>query len=171
MLQQELPFSSISERILNEMTNLRFHPKKGHREARNKIRAEFFFDVCGETLDIFFNSSHGYRAQYYLDPKNGIGCNRFVIDMVKNKLIETAMKSSQNVMTLEQVKMSIEYESAKIWIHEDSSTLDQTSRDPEQIIALAIPRWVEAMNRVLAAWAAHKQPSPTIETDAVNYFV
>ena len=166
-LQQEVSFSSIARRISNEMTNLRFHPKEGDREAKNKIRAEFFFDVCGETLDIFFNSSQGYRAQYYLDPKNGIECTKFVIDMLKDKFIEAAMQSSQTVMTLEQIKRSIEYGSTKIWICEDNSTLDQTSRDPEQIVALVIPRWVEAMKRVLASWAAHQQPSPTIQTRAL----
>jgi hypothetical protein len=167
LLQQEVLLSTIAQRISDEMMNLKFHPKEGDREAKNKIRAEFFFDVCAETLDIFFNGSQGYRAQYYLDPKNGIECNRFVIDVLKNKLIEVAMQSSQNVMTLEQIKRSIEYGSAKIWICEDNSTLDQTSHDPEQIVALAIPRWVEAMERVLAVWAAHQQPSPAIQTRAL----
>jgi hypothetical protein len=167
LLQQEVSFSSIARRISNEMTNVTFHPKEGRREAKNKVRAEFFFDVCGETWDIFFNSSQGHRAQYYLDPKNGIECNRFVIDMLRNKFIQAAMESSQDVMTLEQVKRSLDYGSAKIWICEENSTLDQTSRDPEQIVALAIPRWVDAMKRVLAAWAAQQQPSPSIQTRAL----
>ena len=167
LLQQELPLSVIAQRISDEMTNMEFRPKKGDREARNKLRAEFFFNVCAETLDVFFNGSQGYRAQYYLEPQRGIECNRLVIDVVKGKLIEAAMQSNQSVMTLEQVKKSLDYGSAKIWIYEVDSTLDQTSRDPEQIVALEIPRWVEAMKHVLAAWAAHQQPSPTIQTRAL----
>lgn len=167
LLQRKISLSTIAQRISDEMMNFKFHLKEGDNEAKNKIRAEFFFDVCAETLDIFFNGSQGYRAQYYLEPKNGTECNRFVIDVLKDKLIEVAMQSSQNVMTLEQIRRSLGYESAKIWICEDNSTLNQTSRDPEKIVALAIPRWVEAMERVLAAWAAHQQPSPTIQTRAL----
>lgn len=166
-LQQELLLPVIAQRIADEVTNIVFHWKEGDREAKNKARAEFLFKVCPETLDVFFNSSQGYRAQYYLDPQRGIECNRLVIDVVKGKLIEAARQSNRSVMTLEQVQKSLEYGSAKIWIYEHDSTLDQTSRDPEQIVALEVPRWVEAMKQVLAAWDAHQQPSSTTKTRAL----
>ncbi len=149
------------------MTNLMFHPEEGNKEVKNKIRAEFSFDVCAETLDLFFNSSQGYRAQYYLDLKKGGQCNRFVIDELKKKLIDAAMQRSQNVMNSEQIKRSLEFGSAKIWICEDNSTLDQTSYDSAQIVTLEIPKWVEAMTRVLTAWKAGRQPSPPIQTRAL----
>lgn len=166
-LQQKYSFSEIAKRIMSEMKDIEFRPKEGRKEAKNKIRAEFFFTISAETLDLFFNSSQGYRAQYYLDPQQSIECNRFLVDMVKGRLIEAAMQSNQNRMTIEQIRKSLEYRSAKIWIHENSSTLDQKSRDPEQIVALEIPRWVEAMNQVLAAWNKNQQPSPTIQTRAL----
>ena len=166
-LQQQVSLPTIAQRISDEMTNIKFRPKKGDREAKNKIRAEFFFDICVETFDLFFNGSQGYRAQYYLDPQNGNKCNRFMIDVLKNQLIEAAMQSRQSVMTLERIERSLEYGSAKVWILENYSTLDKTSHDPKQIVALPIPRWVKAMERVLVAWAAHQNPTPTIQTRAL----
>ena len=47
---------------------------------------------------------------------------------------------------------------------ENHSTLDQISRSPAEIVTLDIPRWVDAMRQVLAAWDAHQLPSPTIKT-------
>jgi hypothetical protein len=166
-LEQDLPFSAITKRIADEMTDIEFSPEKGDREAKSRNRARFFFRVTSETADIFFNAHQGYRAQYYIDSQRGIDCNRLVINMIKNKLIEAARQTSQEVMTIEQVKKSIEYESAKIWIDEKKSTLNQTSRDPQEIQALEVPRWVSAMNQVLAAWDVGEQPDPTIKTRAL----
>jgi hypothetical protein len=167
LLQGETSFDSVAQRISNEITSICFYPKEGNRKARGKIRAEFYFDISRETFDIFFNSSYGYRAQYYLDTDNGLKYNRILIDMIRGKLIDHAMKTSQNKLTLKQVNLSLDYESAKVWIHEDSSTIDQVGQDPAHIVALEIPRWVAAMERVLDAWEVHKQPNPTIQTRAL----
>ena len=90
-----------------------------------------------------------------------------MIDLLKDKLIEAANQSNQTMMSLEQAKKSLEYESAKIWINEKHSTLDQTSLDPEQVVALKVPRWVNNMEQVLAAWAENQQPNPSIKTRAL----
>lgn len=160
--EQDLPFSTITQRVADEVTDIKYHPEEGKTEAKNKKRAEFFFRINTKTLDIFFNSPQGYRAQYYLDPQRGNDCNRLMIDMLKGKLIEAARQTSQGLMTIEQVEKSLEYNSAKIWIDESESTLNQICRDPKEILALEIPRWVAAMNQVLAAWSAGQQPEPTI---------
>ena len=159
--------SVIAQRIVDEITNVEFCPKEGHKEAKDKIRAEFYFKVDRKTLDLFFNSSEGYRAQYYIDPQWGTKCNRFMIDAVKEKLIDVARQSSQSMMTFEQVKKSLESDSAKIWIHENDSTLSQTDKDPTEIVALEISRWVQAMSQVLVAWAKHQQVIPTIQSRAL----
>ncbi len=166
-LHQALPYSSIAQRVADEIKNVQFYPKRGDREAKNNKRAEFYFSVDPETLDIFFNSSQGYRAQYYLDSQRGIESNRIVIDLLKDKLIEAASQSNQTMMSIEQVKKSLEHESVKIWINEKHSTLNQTSRDPEQIMVLEIPRWMETMEQVLSAWAENQQPNPSIKTRAL----
>ncbi|MFZ5905827.1 MAG: hypothetical protein ACOYVJ_00260 [Nitrospirota bacterium] len=167
LLQQADSYSAIAYRISDEMTDIKFCVKKGNKAAKNKTRAEFLFSVKRETVDVFFNSSQGYRAQYYLEPQRGIECNRFMIELIKDKIIEVAKQSSQSLMTFEQVKKSIQYGSARIWISEKDSTLDQTSHRPEEILALNIPRWVNAVSQVLSDWDANQQPSPTIKTRAL----
>jgi len=62
---------------------------------------------------------------------------------------------------------SLEYGSAKVWISEEDSTLDQSGHDAEQIVTLEVPRWVEAMNDVLAAWKAGRHPIPSIKSRAL----
>ena len=96
-LQQVVSFSEIAARIAGEMTNIEFRPKEGDKEAKGKKRAEIFFDVGAETLDVFFNGAQGYRAQYYLDTQRGLECNRYLIDLLKGKLIEAANQSSQGL--------------------------------------------------------------------------
>lgn len=66
-------------------------------------------------------------------------------------------------MTEEQIKNSLTYPSAKVWIDEDESTLDQKDRDLEKIIALNIPRWVNVARRVIRAWDDKKYSAVTIE--------
>lgn len=161
-LEQDFPFSAITQRVADEMTDIKFYPEKGKTEAKNKKRAEFFFRIDTKTLDIFFNGPQGYRAQYYLDPQRGNDCNRFMIDILKGKLIEAARQASQELMTIEQIEKSLEYESAKIWIDEGKSSLNKKCSDPQEILVLEVPRWVAAMNQVLAAWNAGQQPEPTI---------
>ena len=115
LLQQADSYSAIAHRIAGEMTGIQFRGKKGNKEAKNKKRAEFFFDVEAETLDGFFNGSQGYRAQYYVEPQRGIECTRFVLELCR-QLIEAASQSNQGVMTLEQVKKSLQCEISKKWM-------------------------------------------------------
>lgn len=164
LLLQSLPYSAIAQRIANQIKNIGFRPAKGDKEAKDKKRAEFYFSVDSETLDLFFNGSQGYRAQYYLDPERGIESNRFVIDLLKGKLIEAANRSHQTILSLEQVEKSLECKSAKIWINENHSTLDQTSHDADEIVALKTLRWVEALRQVLAAWDRGQRPDPQSKT-------
>lgn len=165
--QQQLSFAEIVHRIVAEMVNISFHPATGSKEAKGKVRAEFFFNVREETLDLFFNSSCGIRAQYYLDPQKGAEGNRLAIEGVEDKLFAGGTHLQQQLMTLEQIKKSLKYGSAKIWICEDTSTLDQKGRDQEQIVALEVPRWLECMQQVLASWDANQSPCPSNKSRAL----
>lgn len=148
LLNQVIPFSAIIQRIADEMINIRFFPEDGTREAKGKIRADFSFDVSNNTLDLFFNSSQGLRAQYYISPERGEKANRFAIDKIKDKLIGVVSESQQNRMTLKQVIISIECMSAKIWIDEKYVKL-KNSYLLEEIVELEVPRWVKSMEEYL----------------------
>jgi hypothetical protein len=167
LLTREFTSDDIIQRIADEMTDISFSWKKGDKEAVIKHRAEFVFSVNAQTQDLFFNSAYGYRAMYYLAPHTGIEFNRGAIDGIKGRLVAAAKRAASSKRAVENIIKSLEYESAKIWISEDHSTLDQTSHDPARILALEVPRWVEAMSAVLSAWKAGHQPSPTIKSRAL----
>ena len=166
-LRQDTSYLDIAQRVTREARDIHFRARAGSREAKFNIRAEFDFSVEPETLDIFFNGSQGIRAQYYLDTRRGIESNRLVIDLLKDRLIEVVCLSSQDRMTLEQIEKSLNCGSAKIWIDEDSSTLNQTSRNREDIMDLDVPRWAGFMAEVLMAWRTNKLPIPSVMTRAL----
>jgi hypothetical protein len=167
LLTQEFAWDDIIQRISDEMIDIKFRWKNGEREAVGKHRAEFLFSVSPNTQDLFFNSAYGYRAMYYLAPHTGVECNRDAIDSIKGRLIAAAKNSGPSMPSSQDTIKSLEYGSAKIWISEDDSTLDQTSRDRDSILALEVPRWVEAMNSVFTAWKAGHKPTPSVESRAL----
>ena len=63
--------------------------------------------------------------------------------MVKDKLIDPAMQSSERMMAFVQVKKSLASDSARIWIHEHDSTLHQTDKDATEVVALEISQWLD----------------------------
>lgn len=166
LLQREFAWEEIIQRVVDEMTHINFKWRNGEKEARNRCRAEFVFTVTSETQDIFFNGSHGYRAKHYLAPGFGVECNRSIIDTLKGRLVEAARRDRASVSTSE-IMQSLEYGSAKIWISEEDSNLDEKSHNVEHILTLEVPRWVEAMHDVLAAWGNGRQPIPSIKTRAL----
>ena len=167
LLEREFAWGEIIQRIADEMTNILYRWRNGDKEAANNRIVEFVFNVGLESLDIFFNGSHGYRARHYLASRSGIECNRAMIDTIKEKLVAAASEAGESVSASEQIMKSLEYGSAKIWISEEDSTLDQTGHDAGQILTLEVPRWVEAMNDVLAAWKAGRRPIPSIKSRAL----
>jgi len=97
LLEREFAWGEIIQRIADEMTNILFCWRNGDKEAANKRRVEFVFSVGSESLDIFFNGSHGYRARHYLASRSGIECNRAMIDTIKEKLIAAASEAGESV--------------------------------------------------------------------------
>lgn len=79
-------------------------------------RAEFLLVVPVDVYDYFFNSPHGYRAQYAMAPTNGEAANRAVIASLESNLKTFA----QTVPETAQLPLitSLGCTDAKIWIYE-----------------------------------------------------
>jgi hypothetical protein len=157
-LSENVPFSEVVARV-GGVRNINFSAEPGNREAKGWIRAAWVLEVTPELFDLFFNSSSGYRGQFYLAPQRGLEANRLLIDSLHGRLLASADAGPPNPnMTRRQVEASLTSRYAKVWIDEDSSTLDQTSKDPVIIQALEVPKWVTAMKDALSAWRQGKSP-------------
>ena len=138
-----------------------FSLEPGKKEAKGCCRGSWVVKIPSQLLDLFFNGGCGYRAQFYLAPDRGIQANRLIIDRLIPRLL-TSSGTGPNKMKPQQLEASLRSRHAKIWIDEETSTLDQTAIDPLLIQALNVPRWVAAMNQALSAWAQRTSPEPYV---------
>lgn len=79
-------------------------------------RAKFLLVVPVDIYDYFFNSPHGYRAQYAIAPINGEAANRAVIASLESSL-ETFAQTAPETAQLPLIT-SLRGTDAKIWICE-----------------------------------------------------
>ncbi|MGF6870606.1 hypothetical protein [Paraburkholderia sp. MM5477-R1] len=86
---------------------------------KNCKRGSWHIQLDVGLLDIFFNGKMGIRAQYYKSPEHGHFKNRLLLDLIKNRLVTFASKKDPTVDT-SMVKLSLNAESAKVWISERS---------------------------------------------------
>lgn len=74
LLLADANFSDIFTQINSEMRIISFDVCQGKRgKVKGCRRPEFAFQVSKEAFDLFFNSPHGYRAQYHRSPEHVIG--------------------------------------------------------------------------------------------------
>jgi hypothetical protein len=88
------------------------------RDARLRPchRASFVFDVPPNVYDAFFNSPHGYRAQYARGERIGEAANRMLLDQMEGTVTSHVFGSLGAVHP--HVLNSLHGDAAKIWIDE-----------------------------------------------------
>lgn len=89
------------------------------------------------TFDQLFNGRGGYRAQYYLSPRQGLIFNRAIVDSLI-PAVKHAYAVAPLAVPFELVDQSIREAHSKIWIFKDQEAFDEA---PENI--LNPPRWVD----------------------------
>jgi len=87
-------------------------------------RVIFNLRAPSQTLDLFFNSEHGYRGSYFVSPHAGLAANDAIIKRLKPLLLAWA---AQHQLALDQTFAgeSLTSSSAKVWITESGSQLCQ----------------------------------------------
>ena len=125
-LSEQVEFQDIIKAINREMVIINYSIEESNC-FNNCIRHGFIFSITPKTYDIFFNSEYGYRGKYFLGTKEGTDANREIINALKEKLVNYANQnpSNKNILTNQKVENSLNKESAKIWIHQASSTLNE----------------------------------------------
>jgi hypothetical protein len=156
-----MPFDAVADLLVSGASAFTYQAKRGCREAKGCTRAEFSVSVPPDVYDLLFNSSSGYRAQFYIDHRLGVRRNRELLERLSPLLLGAASKPGG--LSPEQVNASLQAVSAKIWINESTSTLDQASLDAESLIAIAVPHWVACAREATSRMKAGVQPPPSTQ--------
>ena len=141
-LSEKIEFKKIIEAINREMIVVDYSIEESNC-FNNCIRHSFIFSVTPKTYDIFFNSEYGYRGKYFLGTKEGKDANRELIAAIKEKLVNYANQNPSNkwMSTKQNVGSSLNKESAKIWIHQASSTLNDKQFKIIEDVAIENTYW------------------------------
>jgi len=144
-MEEARSFEDVIQAVADDAKAITYRLKRGTIEAKGHTRAEFRFSVTPRTYDIFFNSSSGYRAQFYYDQGRGMQQNRAILTSLWPVLLSAASANDPHAtFTIAHVERSLDHPSAKIWINEDTSSLDQKSIDATALTAINVPHWVGA---------------------------
>ena len=105
------------------------------REDHSAFRSVVHLRVKPQSLDQFFNSPVGYRAQYYASCKLGKRANRFV----SNELFSKVLVEGKRGKRLKQdfIRMSLKHPACKVWLRQ-GQWLRQAKREDR---VLLVPRW------------------------------
>lgn len=148
--------------LIGQIGAVHFQWRQGDNEARKHHRAEFLVPYSQETCDIFFNGISGVRAHYYRGTAEGEWLTRYLISGLTDTLVGKTCEEIRSAgTTVEIVRASLAGVSAKIWIDESNSNLDQRGVDAEALIVIEVPHWVKAARKASEAFTARKNPSPT----------
>lgn len=148
-------FEDIVYKMLGQLELLRLAAEPAPKNQRgHRVSAQLRSEKTA--VDLFFNSSSGYRAQYLRDADLGKKANRFVID----ELIRVLSRAVCEPTTEEGLRLifeaSIAHPWAKVWIHQGPWLL--FSRRSQRV--LLVPSWQSELNspdkhrRKLARWGS-----------------
>lgn len=105
--------------------------------ARDCARVVVCLAVGREILDLFHNSSSGYRAQYYRGPACGDAANDFVLEMLGAQVPALLRSLPGWEAAIEWAQASMRAPGAKVWIHQ-GLWLRHAKREDR---VLRVPRW------------------------------
>ena len=147
-LAEPVSFEELVEMAKAEICNIRLRVQPGRDTGLTDcLQPVFSFELPG-VGDRFFNGIAGYRAQYWLDPSNGLSANALLLAELTPKLLANIAGADELNAEKINVCTSLRATSAKFWIQEIPSLLVDPSND------LNVQRWqAEAKRGVqLARW-------------------
>jgi hypothetical protein len=142
------PYEELVLRLANEAKPV-FLKREQSRDAHGYFRAVIALAVPPATLDAFYSSASGYRAQYYYSPEFGIKANQVVLDSLLCKALLFAERQKKRTCRADWVEKSLRDQDAKIW--------------PRQGLWLRYGRYGRNVDRNLhvARWMSHLDDSDT----------
>lgn len=141
ILSSSPPYESLIG-ILRKELNLVDMKRERAKGAPNFYRAIFVVEFKASTLDIFFNSATGYRAQYYQSAELGARANRFAIEILLPDILAMAKGVAKKGHDLRWFEQSLHDMDAKLWPHQGLWIRRARPVDRN----LSVKRWVDAQN-------------------------
>jgi hypothetical protein len=137
-------FRTIINRVLDEMQVTRFEVIAGRIGAvKGCARPEFTLKVRPDTLDLFFNSARGYRAQYHDSREAGERANSDLISRMSDRLVNYAdEQSAKHKMSMDAIRHSLNAKSAKIWINEHGARAQNLDYMRKLPVELEVEPWL-----------------------------
>jgi len=129
-------FDNVVRLVTEDVLDIRVRAEPGRAPGlTNCIQPVFTLEIPN-VGDALFNGPWGYRAQYWVDPGNGLAANTAMLAALAPKLLEVSATSTDPVLTKIDVSASLHAVSAKIWMREILSLLQEGPPD------LDVERWV-----------------------------
>jgi hypothetical protein len=133
-----LSFEEIIEQIANSMRFL-YIKREPMNDYPGYTRPNIMIEVAPKLVDLFHNSSCGYRAQFYHSATHGESANRFAINSLLPKITNELCGHSNWNCPLDFAEKSLSHKYAKIWIHQGKWLLLK----PKASRGLEVVRWVQ----------------------------
>lgn len=164
----EAAFPSIVRSIINESSGriaLEKIDRPDNRMLKGSSRPVFTLEVEPRTLDLFYNSPWGYRGQYCVSGKNGLRCNRLLLDALMGSLLR-CLQSDPRVtpVDFDLASQSLRLQSAKIWIREKGQL---NPKDYTLIEDVLHSPWLAHAREARAELDANRNPTPAEKLNAV----
>jgi hypothetical protein len=146
-LARFVSFDELMSAAVGDATNIRAVARRGGARGLKQTIQPIFYVDFPLTGDALHNGPHGYRAQYLLSPWVGLAANSRLIEALTPKLMNSIDLDAEPDLCKVNVCSSLGASSAKIWVREGTTLLDNVED-------LAVPSWVvEAKRGVeLATW-------------------
>lgn len=139
----EKSFDTIVQQI-SEKAELHDYGCKEIRRFPGLKRVWFKLILEPPIVDLFHNGAGGYRAQFYLDIRQGVKANRCVIESLLAPLESLCAARPKEGCSWRFIQASLCHHDAKVWIHEGAWLTDNRSADQN----LVIDRWEQNARKI-----------------------
>jgi len=108
------------------------------KDKRGYNRVIVILHVNAATLDQFYSSATGYRAQYYASAALGTEANRFALDSLLPRVVRLVAGLNKRTCAASFVEQSLRDQDAKIWLHQGTWLRYERKSDRN----LLVSRWL-----------------------------
>lgn len=122
LLSANLTLAELTNKIVNGLRVLCCH--RSDIAGTDFRRPVYTLDIGRPLFDLFFNSSFGYRAAYFLSPSAGLDANVYFLASISERLI-TDPQSTKASLSPEFIRESLRTSSAKAWLAEHGKEVDR----------------------------------------------
>lgn len=131
-------FASIVGHIAKQATILT-HKRTRIKKYPGYYRVDITLLLDGKTVDLFHNSSAGYRAQYYRSAMVGKLANDYALSKLMPRVVKLLANVHKETCPLWWVKKSLQGPEAKLWIHQGKWLRSPKKSDR----GLMVNRWLK----------------------------